>query len=279
MSIRSMGTGTVSFGMVAIPVKFYLAVSPEAVRFNQLTSEGHRVKQRLVDVMTGDEVQPADLLKGYEYARGQYVTFTPSEIKDLELTAADKIVSIEACVPASDLDLVQVEKSYYLGPDKGGDKAYRLLVDTLAETGRVAIAQWATRGREHLVAIRAHGGGLLLHTLYYQDEVRAQRDVLDGVAVVESTDRERELARMLVTQMGGTFELSRYQDRYRQRVLAAVDAKVAGREVVLPAVAAAPQIVDLYEALTKSLADAQGKAKPKAKTKAKAKPRAKRKAA
>jgi DNA end-binding protein Ku len=243
------------------------------VRFNQLTSDGHRVKQKLVDAITGDEVQPADLLKGFEYARGQYVTFSPNELKDLELTAADKIVSIEACVPASDLDLVQVEKSYYLGPDKGGDKAYQLLVDTLEETGRVAIAQWAMRGREHLVAIRAHGGGLLLHTLYYQDEVRAQSDVLDGVVTFDSTARERELARMLVTQMGGSFELSRYQDRYRQRVLAAVDAKVAGREVVLPAVQAAPQIVDLYEALTKSLADAQDKAKanPKAKPKAKAK--------
>jgi DNA end-binding protein Ku len=271
-----MGTGTVSFGLVAIPVKFYKAVSAESARFNQLTPEGHRLKQQYVDAITADVVNRADMIKGYEYARGQYVTFTEAELKDLELTGADKTVSIEACVPSSDLDLVQVEASYYLGPDKGGDKAYRLLAETLSETGRVAIAQWATRGREHLVAIRAYGGGLILHTLYYADEVRNQREVLDGVPELDASAKERDLARMLVAQMDGHFELGRYQDRYRQRVLSAVDAKVAGREVVLPAVAAAPQIVDLYEALTKSLGDAQAKAKA---TKAAAKKAPRRKKA
>jgi DNA end-binding protein Ku len=248
-----MASSTITFGMVAIPVKFYLAASPEQVAFNQFTASGHRVKQKLVDDTTGEEVDRDALSKGYEYAKGQYVTFGKDELQALEL-AGDKTVSIEKCVLASEIDLFQVEKTYYLGPDKGGDRAYGFLVETLAETGKVAIAQWGQRGREHLVAIRSYRGGLLLHALYYADEIRPQEEVTAQVAKFTTSDREKALARLLVEQMTESgFDLGVYKDRYRERVLAAVDAKVAGREIVIPAAQAAPQIVDLFEALKRSI--------------------------
>lgn len=251
-SLRATANGTISFGLVAIPVKFYLACSPEAVAFNQFTPDGHRIKQKLVDEVTGQEVDRETLSKGYEYAKGQFVVFTADEIKALE-TAGDKTVEIEACVPLSEIDLFQVEKTYYLGPDKGGDKAYGLLVDTLEAAGKGAVAQWSTRGREHLVLIRSYRGGLLLHTLFYTDEVRDQSLVTGAVAKLVMGERERTLAARLVDQMSGSVDLASYRDRYRERVLAAVQAKVDGKEVVIPTMPAAPQIIDLFEALKLSL--------------------------
>jgi len=280
MTIRSMGTATIAFGLVAIPVKIYLGVKPEQIEFNGLTTDGHRVKQKLVDGITAEEVDRDDLLKGYEYARGQYVTFTADELASAVEGPAgpDKTIQIEACVRASDVKLHQVEKTYYLGPDKGGDKAYCLMTETLEESGRLAIAQWSTRGREHLVAVRSHGGGLIMHTLYYADEVRDQGDVTGMISAPHIGEPERELARLLIDRMAGSFDLGRYRDRYRERILAAVEAKVAGKEIVLPAMPDRAHVVDLYEALKKSIAEATAaapKSEPKA-SKAKGKPKAKR---
>jgi DNA end-binding protein Ku len=247
-----MATATLGFGLVSIPVKVYLAASAESVSFNGLTSDGHRTKQKIVDEVTGLEVERDTLLKGYEHAKGQYVTFTPDEVKALE-SAADKTIAIEACVGVGTVDLLQAEKSYYLGPDKGAERAYALLLSTLVDTSKAAVAQWGTRGREHLVLIRPHHGGLVMHTLFYADEVRDQTEVTGGLAKLEASDRERGMARMLVEQMSGAFDPASYRDRYRERVLDAVKAKVEGREVVIPEAPAGTKIVDLFEALRMSI--------------------------
>jgi DNA end-binding protein Ku len=250
-----MGSATLGFGLVSIPCKIYLAASAEAVSFNGITPSGHRVKQRTVDEVTGEEVERDALLKGYEHARGQFVTFTPDELKALE-AAADKSITIEACVPLDDVDLVQAEKSYYLGPDKGGDKAYALLLATLEGAKRGAVAQWATRGREHLVLVRPHQGVLVMHTLYYSDEVRDQSEIAKAIPPLLASDRELSMARTLVEQMAGAFDPNAYRDRYRERVLAAAAAKVAGEEVVIPTAPVGPRVADLFEALRLSIANA-----------------------
>lgn len=287
MAIRAAATATITFGLVAIPVRFFLAVAKEDIQFNQITKAGSRVKQQLVEVTT-ERVIPKDeeLLKGYEYARGQFVTFTKDEIKDLE-SESDRTVSIEACVPATSVDLFQIERSYYLGPDKGADRAYGLLVKILAESGKAAVAQWSTRGREHLVLVRSYRGGLLLHTLYYSDEVRNQAEVTDTVATFTVSPQEEELARLLVDRMSAPrFDVAAYQDRYRARVLEAVNAKVAGKAIVVPTPTPAPLVIDLFEALKRSIAENKAQAAPKApepeaspKVKGKAKARGKGKRA
>lgn len=289
MAIRAAATGTITFGLVAIPVRFFLAVAKEDISFNQFTKAGSRVKQQLVEITTGRVLdKDEELLKGYEYTRGQFVTFTKDEIKDLE-SESDRSVTIEACVPATSVDLFQIERTYYLGPDKGADRAYGLLVKVLAESGKAAVAQWSTRGREHLVLVRSYRGGLLLHTLYYQDEVRNQAEVTDAVATFEVSPQEEELARLLVDRMSAPrFDVASYQDRYRARVLEAVQAKVAGKAIVVPAPTVAPMILDVFEALKRSLAERpantaqaaprapEPEAAPKAKGKGKARGKGKR---
>lgn len=289
MAIRAAATATITFGLVAIPVRFFLAVAKEDIAFNQITKAGSRVKQQLVETTTGRVIdKDEELLKGYEYARGQFVTFSKDEIKALE-SESDRSVTIEACVPATSVDLFQIERSYYLGPDKGADRAYGLLVKVLAESGKAAVAQWSTRGREHLVLVRAYRGGLLLHTLYYSDEVRSQAEVTDTVATFTVSPQEEELARLLVDRMSAPrFDVAAYQDRYRARVLEAVNAKVAGKAIVIPTPTVAPMILDVFEALKRSLAERpantaqaaprapEPEAAPKAKGKAKARGKGKR---
>ena len=191
-----------------------------------------------------------------------------------------------AFVPLEQFDLVQVEKSYYLGPDKGGDKAYQLLSQSMQAKGKVAVGRWAARGKEQLVLIRPYQGGLIFHQLYYANEVRAF-DQIDSGATFQFSDKERELAEKLIEQLSERkFEVEKYHDSYNDRVLAAVEQKVAGEEITVAPEAPKAQIIDLFEALKKSLAgaakesdSAEAKPKPPKKTtdaRSKKKPRAKK---
>lgn len=252
MGMRASGSGTISFGMVSIPVKMYTAQSSKSVSFNQLTPAGNRTKQFLRDAVTGDEVERADLLKGYEFAKGQYVSFTPAEIKALEVES-DKILDIKEFVDLASVDLLAVEKTYYLAPDKGGDKGFSLLARVLKEQDKAAVAQWCVRGKEHLVLLRAYRGGLVLHQMYYADEVRDYDDVEFAREVVVS-DVEVDLAGKLVGMLdSGAFDPSQYEDSFRARVEQAVELKMAGQEVVAPASSAAAPVGDLLKALEASL--------------------------
>jgi DNA end-binding protein Ku len=257
MAARANQSGTISFGLVSIPVKFYTAASSEQVRFNMLHKEcGGRIKQQLYCPVHDDVVSRSETVKGYEYSKGEYVRFDEEELKALE-ASRDSSINIVEFVPFDCLDFIQVEKSYYLGPDKGGDKAYRLLSQSMAESKKVAVGRWAARGKEQLVVVRPYRDGLIFHQMFYADEVRAFDDIDTG-ATFEFHDAERQLAHQLISQLSvAAFDASKYEDSFRTRVLGAVEQKVAGRKLELAPEAPRAQIIDLVEALKQSLEGAQ----------------------
>lgn len=263
MAARALASGVISFGLVSIPVKLYTAASSEQVRFNLLDSRhGVRVKQHYYSPVDNKVLEKNEMVKGYEYARGQFVTFSDEELKAAEAERSNSVEIVEF-VPLEKVDFVQVEKSYYLGPDKGGDKAYRLLAESMDRTAKVAVGRWAARGKEQLVLIRPYRDGLILHQLYYANEIRKYEDI-EGPATFQFSDKERELAERLIEQLSiDEFDAEKFHDEYVDRVRALVDQKVAGKEITVVAEQPKAQIIDLFEALKKSLSEAQTKA-PKA---------------
>src|SRR5262245_25851931 len=199
MAARAISSGTISFGLVSIPVKVYTATSSKTLRFNMLDAQHRqRLKQQLVST-TGEVVERAQTLRGYEYTRDQYVVLTEEELKALE-SRSDGTIAIAEFVPIEKVDPIYFEKTSFLGPDKGGQKAYRLLQQALRDGKRVAIGRWAARGRQELVLLRAYGVGLAMHTLYYADEVRSIEE-LDIDLSIELTDAELDLARQLIDHL------------------------------------------------------------------------------
>jgi len=251
---RAVSSGTISFGLVSIPVKLFTAASSEQVSFNMLHKKcGTRVKMQFICPTDNEVVERSDTTKGFEYARGQYVLFSEEELKAME-AERDNSIEITEFVPLASVDFVQVEKSYYLGPDKGGDKAYRLLSEAMKGKDRVAVGRWAARGKEQLVLVRPYGeSGLILHQLYYAPEVRAF-DEIDTGAKLSFSGKELELADRLIEQLStDEFEAEKYEDSYSERVRQAVEQKVQGQEVTVAPEAPKAQIIDLFEALKKSL--------------------------
>lgn len=261
MAARAIGSGTISFGLVSIPVKLYPAASPQTVRFNQLHAEcGSRVRQKMYCPVCDRDVERGELVKGYEYAKNQYVQFTDEELKALEAEKTNTLDVVEF-VPLDTVDLVQVEKSYYLGPDKGGAKAYKLFSDAMEHSGKVAVGRYWTRGKEQLVILRPYREGLLLHYVYYADEVRAFSE-LDLGGEVKYKENELQLAEQLIEQLSSDrFEPEQYRDEWRERVLHAVEEKVSGEEITTAPEQPAAQVIDLFEALKESVS--QGKKGPK----------------
>ncbi len=253
MAARAIASGTISFGLVSIPVKLYTAASSEQVRFNMLHEKcGSRIKQQLYCPVDDEIVPRRETVKGYEYGDKVYVRFDEEELKALE-AHRDSSINIVEFVPLSTFDLIQVEKSYYLGPDKGGDKAYRLLNEAMKSAGKVAVGSWAAKGKEQLVVIRPYQDGLLFHQLYYGDEVRAFEDVDTG-ATFEFHEAEKTLALQLIEQLSKpSFDPTKYEDSYRKRVLSAVERKVAGQKIQAAPDVPKAQIIDLFEALKQSL--------------------------
>lgn len=263
MPARAVLSGTISFGLVSIPVKFFTAASSEQVSFNMLHKKcGGRLKMQFYCPTDNEVVERSDTVKGFEYAKGQYVQFTEDELKALE-TERGGSIEITEFVPVESVDLVQVEKSYYLGPDKGGDKAYRLLGEAMKAKGRVAVGRWSARGKEQVVLVRPYDkDGLIIHQLYYSNEVRAFSEIDTG-ATFSFSDKERDLAEKLIEELGAdSFDAAKYTDSFSERVKAAVDQKVAGQEITIAPEAPKAQIIDLFEALKKSLADVQEKGGP-----------------
>jgi DNA end-binding protein Ku len=256
MAARATSSGTISFGLVSIPVKVYTATSSKSLHFNMLHDKDKaRLKQKYICTTCGEEVARDATVKGYEYTRDQFVILTDDELKGLQ-RKTDQTIEIEEFVPIEQVDPVYFEKSNLLGPDKGGTKAYRLLRDAMTKSGKVAVGRFSTRGRQQLVLLRPARGGILLHGLYYADEVRDFADVeIDETAAVK--DAELELAQQLIEQLSQErFEPAKYEDEYRSAVLAAVERKVAGQEIVATKPEEArEQIIDLVAALKKSLAE------------------------
>lgn len=264
MAARALGSATISFGLVSIPVKlFTTSESGRQISFNWLHQCGSRVKQQYWCVKE-DKLAPRDeLVKGYEFAKGQFVTFTPEELKALDEIGTETI-EIHEFLPLAKIDPIYFEKAYYLGPDKGGAKPYRLLAEAMLRTERAALASWAARGKQYLVVIRPYQDGLLLEQLRYASELKAFDEVDRGDAKVK--DAEVDLAVQLVEQIGGAeFRPERYHDTVRERVEAAIQRKVEGEEAIAVESPAAPeaQIIDLMEALRASLEGGGARKGPK----------------
>jgi DNA end-binding protein Ku len=255
MPPHSLGSGTISFGLVSIPVRLYTAASSANVAFNQLHGVcGARIKQQTFCPTCNRTVERAELVRGYEFTKDQYVQVKDEELKALE-GEASKIIDIAEFVPLADVDPIYFEKTYYLGPDKGGDKAYRLLADAMEQAGQVALAKYVMRGKESLVLVRSAQHGLMLHTMYFADEVRDFGEIDKGESA-KIKEGELDLALQLINGLAGeTFSPARYTDEYRHRVLEMINRKVEGQEITVSE-AAAPraQVIDLMEALKASLA-------------------------
>ena len=272
----------ISFGLVSVPVKLYATgESKSRVSFNMVHGKcGTRVKQQYICPKDDEIVPRADIVKGYEFAKGQYVLFSPEELKAVEHPKTDSI-EITEFVPADKVDRLYFDRAYYLGPDKGGTRAYRLLSAALLETERVAIAKYATRGKQYLVMVRPHKDGLIMEQLRYHDELRSFEDV--PVDEGEVADAELKLALQVIDQ-GATdaFDPQAYRDEVRERMQELIQQKIDGEEItVAHTEEPQTQIIDLMTALKASLADddsGSGGRKPAKAAKSKKKTSSKKKA-
>lgn len=273
---RSIWTGAISFGLVTVPVKLYSAVQRKNVRFHQLDSEnGVRIAQKRVNPATGEEVPYDRLVKGYEISPERYVIVDPAELDALE-PVKTRTIDIEDFVDLSEIDPVFYDHPYYLAPAAGGAKPYRLLLDAMAETGKVAIANVVIRSKQHLVAVRPQGDVLGMATMLYPDEIvdPERIDEIPDAEEVATTDKELQIAKQLVESLAGPFEPDKYRDTYREEVLALIDRKAAGEEIAIQPVAEEEPaaVPDLMAALQASLDQVRGeKAEEKPKKKAPAK--------
>jgi DNA end-binding protein Ku len=254
MSARAIGTATVSFGLVSIPVKLYTTNQSGAdISFNLLhASCGSRLKQQYICIKEEVPVERDEMGKGYEFAKGQYVMLSAEELKALDAVATNT-VELAEFVPAESVDPLYFEKAYYLGPDKGGERAYKLLAEAMTVTGLVGIASYSARGKQYIVLVRPFEEGLAMHQLRYAEEVKSWSEItLPDFPAIK--DAELELAKQIIQQISSaTFTPERYKDEVRGRMLQLIEQKVAGQEIT--AVPEAPQgkIIDLMEALKASL--------------------------
>ena len=269
MAARPLGSASIAFGLVSIPVKLYSAAESAAtVRFNQIDRrDGGRIKQQLISSNSGEIVPREEIVKGYEFAKGQYVLFSPEELKALDV-AATHTIDVDQFLPDGTVDRIYFDKAYYLGPDKGGARAYHLLAEALRSSGRIAVGRYAARGRQHLVLVRPKENGLLLEQLHYADEVRAFSEV--PLEEVEVKEAELQLAKQLIDQAASdTFDPTIYRDEVRDQMMALIQRKIEGEDIsVAPTEKPEHKIIDLMEALKASL-NATDKRKPAKRTDAK----------
>ncbi|RQZ47891.1 Ku protein [Burkholderia sp. Bp9099] len=272
MPSRSIASLSLSFGLVSIPVKLYTATeSSSDVRFNLLAPDGSRVKQQYISEATGDVVERSSMKKGYEFEKDRFVVFTSDEFKALE-ESASHVVEILAFIPEKAINPVFYDKAYYIAPDKRGGKPYSLLQQALAESGRCALAKWAFKGKTRIVQVRPEENGLVFQQLFYADEVRSLKEL--NIENVYVSDPELKLALQIIEQGAeDSYDPIAYEDEEKKRILAAIDEKIEGKQVVIhepaEATAVGGQVIDLMEALRASLkgsAKAKSARTPKRKT-------------
>jgi len=261
MASRAIASLLVSFGMVSIPVKLYAATQASAgVSFNLLHRTcGSRLRQQYVCLKEDVIVERADMVKGYEFAKDQYVTFTPEELTALG-EKATQTVEIDEFVPAASIDPIYYDKAYFLGPDKGGAKPYALLVESMRQTGRTAVGRYAARGKQYIVQLRPVEGGLVMQQLLYAPEVRSIADV--DIPETAVRDAELGLAKQLISQIStNAFDPTKYEDEVKKRIESAIERKLEGQEIAVSPSApeSGGQVIDLMEALKASLAKTTAK--------------------
>jgi DNA end-binding protein Ku len=256
MAARSIASLTLSFGLVSIPVKVYSATESSAsIRFNMLSKDGARLKQQYVrEDDRSVVVERAEMVKGYEFEKDRYVLFTPEELKALEESASHTI-DIVAFIPEKAVDPLYYDKAYFLAPDKRGGKPYALLMEAMRQSGRCALATWAWKGKQYMVQVRPAEDGLVLQQLLYADEVRSLKDL--DIDKVDVSSAELKLALQLIEQIAAeSYDPAQYEDTEKKRILAAIDQKIAGKQIVAaahPEDEAGGQVIDLMQALQASL--------------------------
>jgi DNA end-binding protein Ku len=265
MAARSIASLTLSFGLVSIPVKLYSATeSSSSVKFNMLTKDGSRVKQQYVSEKDPTVVVPrSDMVKGYEFEKDRFVLFTPEELKALEESSSPTI-EILSFIPAKSVDPLYYDKAYLLAPDKRGGKPYALLAEAMRQSNRCALAKWAWKAKQYVVQVRPCEDGLVLQQLLYAEEVRSHKDL--DIEEVDVSPAEMQLALQLIDQIStDSYDPTQYVDEEKKRILAAIDEKIAGKQVVAAAhqeTQGTAQVIDLMEALRQSLAKKPAAAKP-----------------
>jgi DNA end-binding protein Ku len=255
MAARAIASLTLGFGLVSIPVKLYSATeSSTTVRFNLLAKDGSRVKQQYVSERDGKVVERADMVKGYEFEKDKFVLFEPSELKTLE-EGSDHVIEIVAFVPQKSIDPIYYDKAYMLAPDKRGGKPYALLMEAMHKSSRCALARWSWKSKRYVVQVRPAEDGLVLQQLYFADEVRSLKDL--NIEQVDVTQGELDLALQLIDQIAAdSYDPQAYKDEEKQRILTAIDKKIAGQQIVAHEEVESPasgQVIDLMEALRASL--------------------------
>jgi DNA end-binding protein Ku len=265
---RAIWSGAISFGLVNIPVKLYSAVSKKTVRFHQIDAEsGQRIRQQRVNPGSGEEVPYEQIVKGYEISPDRYVTITPEELESLE-PQKTRTIDIEEFVDLEQIDPIYYDHPYYLVPDKGAGKAYKLLLDAMDEADKVAIARVVIRSKENLVALRSHQGAITMETMLFPDEV-IQPDSIEELSAVDgdvkTTKRELDMAKQLIESLSADFDPSEYRDEYRERVLDLIERKAAGETITIEAPAAEKkEVPDLMAALEASISASKSPPKKKA---------------
>ena len=256
---RPVWSGTISFGLVAIPVKLFHAVRRQSVSFNQLDDRNMaRIRYRKVNAETGEEVGDDHIVKGYEISKGRYVVVNPDELEPF-MPAATKSVDLEEFVDLADIDPVYFDTAYHLAPD-GPPKPYVLLARAMEASGKVAIGRFVMRNKQYTAAIRAEEGRLVMSTLAYADEVIDPSDIeeLNGLDAIEVNDKEVAMAESLVASLAAEFTPEKYHDEYREEVMALIQMKADGEEFAVPEPAAEkPKVVDIMAALEASVAAAK----------------------
>ena len=245
--------GHLTFGLVSLPVRLYSAARSETVGFNQLhKADNSRVKQVLYCQLEDKPIERTDIVKGFEYEKGRYVVVEDEEVKKVAPKTA-KTMEILEFVKTSDVDPIYFESSYYMAPDDAGEKPYALLFEAIRRSEYVALAKVAMHNREHIVILRPSGRGILMHTMYYADEIRRVDEFRTDVSLVK--DKELELANTLIESLAGDFHPENYKDDYRDNLKAMIQAKVDGKEIVeTPAPQHLAPVIDILEALKMSLA-------------------------
>lgn len=263
MAARSLASLTIAFGLVSIPVRLFSATQPSGgVSFNLLHSTcGSRLRQQYVCLKEDVVVDRAEMIKGYEFAKGRYVTFAPEELKELD-EASSHAVEVTEFVPITAIDPVYYDKAYYLAPDKGGTKPYSLFVEAMRKTGRSALGRYAARGNQYIVLLRPTDDVLIMQQLLYADEVRGVDEL--GIEASDVRESELKLAIQLIEQISSdAFHPEAYEDAVKQRIEAAIQRKVDGEEISVseapPEARGGAQVIDLMAALRASLGSAKGK--------------------
>ena len=264
MSARAIGSGTVSFGLVSIPVKVYTTNKTSThVSFHLVHGScGSRLKQQYICPVDNVVVPRSDMSKGYEFRKDQYVLFSPEELKAVE-SVANNAIELTEFVPSDQIDPVYIDKSYYLGPDTGGERAYQLLQEAMRATGLIGLAKYAARGKQYIVLVRPHEDkGLVMHQLRYAQEIRDIAEV-PMEATPEVKQAELQLAIQIIQQIAvDKFEPQKYTNEVRERVLTLIQQKIDGQEITQHAAPPQAQIIDLMEALKASLGEDAKTAKP-----------------